>query len=126
MKIHSLTGTFGYSTRVKEKQDGQSPGHSSQQHNQDASQQEENKKNSSVEVTEEEISKAVEAFKTDQEAQANGLRASVSGEGPGLRIVLRDGTGSVIRQLTGEEFLRLRDTSTIEGRIRGKLLDQKL
>ncbi len=126
MKIHSLTGAFGFSTRVRDKQDGQSPGQSFHQQQDESQKENREEKGPQIEITEEEITKAVEAFQSDSNAQANGLCASMSGTGPGLRVVLKDGAGSVVRQLTGEEFLRLRDSSTIEGRIRGKILDQKL
>jgi hypothetical protein len=76
--------------------------------------------------SEQEVAQAVEAFAQDQQAKNNGLQVLAAGSGPGLKVVLKDGTGNVVRQFTGEEFLRLRESASKEGRSRGKLLDQKL
>ena len=55
---------------------------------------------------------AVTAFATELQNQTAGLSASMSGQGPGLKVVLKDGSGAVIRQPTGEEFLKLREAAT--------------
>ena len=47
------------------------------------------------------------------------------GRGPGLKVILKDSQGGIVRQLSGEEFLRLRQGSSTEPRMRGKILDQK-
>lgn len=36
------------------------------------------------------------------------LRFSLQGMGPGLRVVLRDGTGAFVRNESGEEYMALR------------------
>ncbi len=72
-----------------------------------------------------EIEKAVGAFGEDVQARASGLSATAEGSGPGLRIVLKDSAGSVVRQFTGEEFLELRKVAGKDSRARGKILDQK-
>jgi hypothetical protein len=77
------------------------------------------------EVTDEAISAAILAFRSDNQAQTQGIEAEKQGEGPGLRVILKDGTGAIIRQLTGEEFLRLREAASQDGRVSGKILDQK-
>ncbi len=74
----------------------------------------------------EKIEAAIESFRTDIDAQANGLSASVEGTGPGLRIVLKDVNGGVVRQFTGEEFIKLRNAVGRDFHARGKILDQKL
>lgn len=66
---------------------------------------------------------AVDAFSQDSAVVANGLNAAVEGQGPGLRVTLKDGRGAVVRQFTGEEFVRLREAAAGP---RGKLLDKKL
>ena len=70
------------------------------------------------------VSSAVEAFGDDAGVAAIGLSAEVVGQGPGLRVTLKDGRGAVVRQFTGEEFVRLREAAA--GTSRGKLLDKKL
>jgi hypothetical protein len=70
------------------------------------------------------VSTAVTSFSHDTDAVANGLSAEVVGQGPGLRVTLKDGRGAVVRQFTGEEFVRLREAAS--GTHRGKLLDKKL
>jgi hypothetical protein len=78
------------------------------------------------EVTEEKVEQAMSNFLTDSETKYSGLLASLEGKGPGLRVILKDGTGTVIRQFTGEEFLKLRVESQEDGRKSGKILDRKL
>lgn len=78
-----------------------------------------------LEVTDEKVLQAVQAFGADATSKSNGLAATISGRGPGLRVVLSDSSGAKVRQYTGEEFLKLRATATQDGRTRGKLLDQK-
>ena len=78
------------------------------------------------EVNEKKVSEAIQAFQSDTQNKANGLHASMSGKGPGLKVVLTDGRGAVVRQFTGEEFIQLREAVSKDGRVRGKILDQKL
>ena len=78
----------------------------------------------SFQVTEQKVVDAISAFQSDEQNRANGLNASVTGQGPGLKVVLKDGRGAVVRQFTGEEFVQLREAAR-DGRPRGKILDQK-
>lgn len=78
-----------------------------------------------VQVNSENVEAAIIAFRGDVQAQAAGLRAQAIGQGPGLKVILKDGTGAIVRQFTGEEFLKLRE-AVKDGRASGKILDQKL
>jgi hypothetical protein len=78
----------------------------------------------SIQVTDENVNAAMATFQADQQTQAQGIAAEVQGTGPGLRVVLKDGSGATIRSLSGEEFLRLRE-ATHDVRISGKIFDQK-
>lgn len=71
------------------------------------------------------VEKAVSDFETEAQSQQHGLKASISGKTPGLRVVLSDVNGNIIRQFEGQEFVRLRSSGTRDTRGRGKLLDQK-
>jgi pyruvate/2-oxoglutarate dehydrogenase complex dihydrolipoamide acyltransferase (E2) component len=77
-----------------------------------------------IEVTDEVVNAAMATFQADQQTKAQGIAAEVQGTGPGLRVVLKDGAGTTIRNLSGEEFLRLRE-ATNAVRVSGKILDQK-
>ena len=68
------------------------------------------------------LTASVENF--SQDPGVLGLNAELQGAGPGLRVTLKDGSGAVIRQFTGEEFLRLREAA--QGVGRGRILDKKL
>lgn len=69
----------------------------------------------------------IERFAQDEVAKSSGLHARRDGEGPGLRVFLEDSAGSVIRRMSGDEFLRIRSHATGPGAVaRGKLLDKKL
>lgn len=81
----------------------------------------EQKEESSEEQKREELHEAVEAFGADEQTRQNGIHAETHFSGPGLRVVLKDGSGAIIRQMSGDEFLKLREA--IAGR--GKLLDRK-
>lgn len=74
-------------------------------------------------IAKETLANAVQSFGQDTAVSANGLSAEVAGKGPGLRVTLKDGRGAVVRQFTGEEFLRLREAA---GTGRGSLLDKKI
>lgn len=75
------------------------------------------------------IEKALEWFAKDTQARANGLIAEKDGKGPGLRVILKDAGGAIIRCLTPGEFLKLQESQTnptLETvRMSGKILDRK-
>ena len=122
MKIGPLTEAIRSLNTVREKRDGGGGGGNAYEEQPKKREKEEPE----VEVTPGSLDRALEEFKADSQAQANGLNAIVDGRGPGLRVVLKDGSGAVVRQFTGEEFLKLRDATTKNFRSRGKILDQKL
>lgn len=68
---------------------------------------------------------ALKIFEEDAKAKASGLSAEKEGHGPGLKIILKDVSGRVIRSLSGQEFLKLREGAAQDTKARGKLLDQK-
>lgn len=74
------------------------------------------------------LANEVKAFADDPTSKLNGLSAEVTQDGtPGLRVVLKDGKGAVLRLISGEEFLELRQTleHSKQG-ARGGLLNQKI
>lgn len=81
-------------------------------------------------LTDDKVDAAVRDFVEDSQAQANGLSASTVGHGHGLRVILKGADGVVVRQFTGEEFVRMREAvgkaSGKAAPARGKILDQKL
>lgn len=126
MKIQSLFNNVGYSSQVREKKDD-----SSSRQNQSGSQNSNHQQNSKDRDRTDSpdpqlVSDAVGAFQADLQAQANGLSATLENEGPGLKVILTDKAGGIVRRLTGEEFLRLRDAASPESKTSGKLLDRKL
>ncbi len=123
VKINPVTNTVQFLDVVKESRDGKNQSGHQKQEQQDK-QQEENKNDDIGSF--EEVQAAVKAFHSDMQTQANGLSAAVEGSGPGLRVVLKDGSSAVIRQFTGEEFLKLREAVGKDIKARGKILDQKL
>lgn len=90
----------------------------------------------------EEIKNQVDKFAEDAALKASGLQAEIihnsdlkeavegesgggPGYGPGLRVVVKDKSGNVLRQLTGDEFLKLRDSQAPKSSNVGKLIDRK-
>ncbi|MDR3608857.1 MAG: hypothetical protein P4M08_15945 [Oligoflexia bacterium] len=125
MKINPLTSGVPYLRLVQTKDDAHS--------REDAEQRRQNKGDHSEEKQEprsdtemsQAVDKALETFSADPQTRASGLAAAAEGSGPGLRVVLKDAQGKVVRQFTGEEFLRLREAAAQDHRARGKILDQK-
>ncbi len=139
MKISPLTQAVNFLNQIRQRPDsesGHSPGghagegHSDREPGADGQSDEKGEQRhaatETLEVTDEKVGAAITAFSKDAQTAANGLSASVSGSGPGLRVVLKDINGAVVRQFSGEEFLKLRSATAKDGRVRGKILDQKL
>jgi hypothetical protein len=74
-----------------------------------------------IQVTDERLDQAVLAFQRDSQAKGQGIAAE---KAPGLKVVLKDGTGSIIRLFSGEEFLKMHEAIQ-DGRVSGKIIDQK-
>jgi hypothetical protein len=122
VKVTSLTEALRFAGIVREKKDQRDgQGQPQQQQHQKSRDQETGR-----EVSGNEIDEAIASFQKDAQASSNGLTATATGQGFGLRVVLKDGSGAVIRQLTGEEFVKLREAASQQSRPRGKILDQKL
>jgi hypothetical protein len=121
MRIRQASEAFQPFQRVSDKPD---TGQGSERQSPDD--QRRNSKRDELPVQAEDVSKAIEAFSLDQQAKENGLTLSVDGKGPGLKVILKDGSGAVIRQLTGDEFVKLRDSVVKDQKSSGKLIDQKL
>lgn len=143
MKVGGSSAVAWSATRVQEKTEGDaqgqnSPGHGSQ--GQNASDDSTPKKDTSARaisayvrpkisvVDPEQVQAAMDAFSEDEQAVAAGLRVEREpSAGPGLKIVVRDGTGAVLRRFSGEEFVRLRETAGGPSlHAPGKILDRKL
>lgn len=119
MRIRSVAADApNLTSRVLEKQD------SSKKEFQQAFKDQKQKQDADENLTEEQKQKKIQEA-LEEFTASNTLRAQAEGSGPGLKIVLKDGTGAVIRQMTGEEFLKLRETAKNDGHARGKILDQK-
>ena len=86
--------------------------------------QKKEEKQEEVPVTAEEVQAAIETFSGDETNLTHGITASAQGTGPGLKVVLKDGSGGVLRAVSGEEFLKLREAVT-NGKKSGRIIDQK-
>jgi len=80
----------------------------------------------SEELDQQLLSEAIGGFDLEQGTLGSGLRAILAGVGPGLKVVLKDAQGMIVRQLTGTEFLKLRENARSGPRLKGKILDHKL
>ncbi len=125
MKVQGLPVVFARFGQVQAKREDQ-PARQDSGRNRDQRHRDEDGQAEGEEggpYSEQQMSEAVALFAADPQSRANGLQASTEGAGPGLRVTLKNSDGNVIRQFTGEEFMRLRETVT-QGR--GKILDQKI
>lgn len=121
MNIKSSASITQISTRVmsasNDKQGGAGQNAYERQQKKDGDEKE-------FEATIEEVTAAVEKFAGDEAALAAGITAQPQGSGPGLRVVLKDSAGGILRSVTGEEFLKLRQAAN-SGQKSGRILDQK-
>ena len=76
------------------------------------------------EPTLEAVEAAIETFAGDETNLSHGITASAQGQGPGLKVVLKDASGGVLRAVSGEEVLKLRE-AVMNGQKSGRILDQK-
>lgn len=141
VKVTAFREIFRFNPTLKTQGEGdghgQSPGHPGQE-DRDAQKQlqaqpEEGSSEQttlmSVEEQIQSIEKAIHEFASEAQSQNHGLKASfkqTSAGSPGLRVILSDVDGNVIRNFSGDEFLKLRKKGASDNRGRGKLLDQKL
>jgi hypothetical protein len=128
MKIQPVLNSVGYSTAVHVKKDGQSSQHHhsgshgfSDEHSESFDESESDDTSDS-----QEIKKAIASFQEDPQTLSNGLNANMETDGPGLKVVLTDKEGLIIRQFSGEEFVKLREAVSSDGPTCGKILDRKL
>jgi hypothetical protein len=82
-------------------------------------------KEEKFEASLEAVEAAVDGFADDKLNSSHGISASAEGAGPGLRVVLKDASGGVLRSVSGEEFLKLREAAN-SGARSGRLLDRKV
>lgn len=124
VKVNSLGFIHSYISKVRLKQEEHSSDQGHPQHHPSEQDQSNSEQNSDSQL--EELHQALSEFQNDQQAQAHGIQASQLNTDSGIKIVLKDSSGVVIRQLSGDDFIKLRQSNTQEPRVRGKILDQKL
>lgn len=122
MKIAPLIDAVSFLGRVQKKDDENR--RNSRDQNPDQKKKKEDEKDE--EQSQQSFEASVESFKNDPQTKASGLSVSTTGSGPGLRVVLKDNQGSVVRQISGEEFVKLREEVAKSSSGRGKILDRKL
>lgn len=127
MKIQGPSSAFGLLNLIQPRKDQQSSGQNQGDQRNSKGNPDSNpeKEEDNPGYSDQEMAAAVASFLADPQTRASGLSAATSGDGPGLKVVLKDTAGQVIRQFTGEEFIRLRETVAKDRRGRGKILDQK-
>lgn len=91
---------------------------------QNAYEQQHKREEKRQEATEQDLLQAVETYGADPTNLDHGITATPDGQGPGLRVILKDAYGGVLRNVSGDEFLKLRE-AVRSGRKSGRILDQK-
>jgi hypothetical protein len=121
MKVSQFIPIQQISTRVTDKSDKQG-GAGQNAYERQKKKDDENEKG--YQATEEEVNQAIEVFAGDETNLAHGITAESAGNGPGLKVMLKDSAGGILRSVSGEEFLKLREAVN-NGRKSGRILDQK-
>jgi hypothetical protein len=122
MKIHSypaVSPLFGKVAETHKDKQGGAGSNAYERH-----QKKEDEKEREFEASLESVEAAVDGFDGDETNQAHGITAEAHGQGPGLRVVLKSAEGGVLRSVSGEEFLKLRE-AVAAGAKSGRILDQK-
>jgi len=122
MKIHAypvLNPQFGKVSETRKDKEGGAGSNAYERQ-----QKKDDEKDREFEANLETVEAAVNGFDGDQTNQAHGITAEAQGQGPGLRVVLKSAEGGVLRSVSGEEFLKLRE-AVAAGAKSGRILDQK-
>jgi hypothetical protein len=123
MKINTYSMVNPHFGKIAETHKDKQGGAGSNAYERNQKKKDENEKE--FEASLEAVEAAVEGFDEDQTNQVHGISASAEGQGPGLRVVLKSAEGGVLRSVSGEEFLKLRD-AVASGAKSGRILDQKV
>ncbi len=73
----------------------------------------------------EELEKAVVEVSASASFTKTGMGAEVVPTSDGLSVRITHAGGSIVKTMTADEFMRLREHSAVENSKRGKILDQK-
>ena len=122
MRVNSYTGISQIMNRVAEKSGDKQGGAGSNAY--DRQQNQKKKDENEFEATVEAVEEAIHQFVGDEMNRTQGITASSEGRGPGLKVILKDSTGGILRSISGEEFLKLREAVN-SGQRSGRILDQK-
>lgn len=123
MKITPLTNAFSTLNQVRDRKEGE--GGTGQNAYENLFQKRKEDDAEQKLADEAEVKSAAEAFSAESETKHSGVIATTEGDGPGLRVVLSDAAGHRLRQMSGEEFLKMRERSSADSQKRGKILDRK-
>ena len=120
--MNSYTGITQIMNRVTDKSGDKQGGAGSNAY--ERQQNQKKKDENEFEVTAEAVGEAIDQFAGDEINQNQGITASAEGNGPGLKVILKDSAGGILRSISGEEFLKLREAVN-SGQRSGRILDQK-
>jgi hypothetical protein len=124
MKINTYSGNVVQMfERVNGKSADKQGGAGSNAYDQNQNKKDEEK--GEFEATVETVQKAIDEFSTNETNASHGISATQEGNGPGLKVLLKDSNGGLLRSVSGEEFLKLRQAIQ-SGAKSGRILDQKV
>ncbi len=118
MKISKYTPSYIYSK--KEPPSETSGSESQKSFSEEKHEHNQKKKNPDYQ----EILEAKDIFEKNGSIQGHGITATIENRA-GLTVILKDKNGYHIRQLSGEEFVTLKESNATELKIPGKIFDQK-
>lgn len=124
MKINFYPALSGLMSKVTKKSNDQQGGSGQGAFKRHQKKKDENEKEFEEVVSDEIVQNAISAFSQDEMNKVSGIRAEAEGHGPGLKVILKDASGGMLRAVSGEEFLKLLEAAT-QGQRSGRLLDRK-
>lgn len=133
MKINPFSGLMELPTRISRKQEADGHAREERKQHEEAPQKDDHlhiplTAPLAVPLTanDEKVEEALKTFQNELHVSSQELQASLTSSELGLKVVLKDGSGAIVRQFSGEEFLKMREAAQKLSSNRGKILDQKL
>jgi hypothetical protein len=124
-RIERIWGNFFGRTQVRRKDSADRDNPSSgQQHHEEPKREETRDENASG-GDRETVERAISDLRAAGNFTQAGLNVEMLEEAEGLRVRLTQANGALVKVMTADEFLKLKQTSDADKAPRGKILDQK-
>ncbi|MBI3543970.1 MAG: hypothetical protein HY075_11925 [Deltaproteobacteria bacterium] len=123
-KIERVSGTAFGTAAIKRKESADQQGSANQQKKEQ--QQQKPDEEQQPPADRQTVEKAMADLRSSDNFTQTGMRVEVLNTKEGLRVRLAQANGSVVKVMSAEEFMKLRDSTAGVNASPGKILDQKV